>query len=262
MSLATDLTAISANNKTIIDNSNKAVELNNELEQILYGTDTGGKSYYDEFWDVYQDNGKLRNYTAAFAGFGWATAETFKPKYDIIPVTPTQMFARGSFSGDLVAYLNNIGITLDFSQCTSFLEFSYYTNVTRFGIIDTRSAKNLNSIMAYTMEKLKTVDLLILKSDGSQSFANNSFIRCDGLSHLMVEGLFGCSVSFLWSPLTVESAISVITHLKDYSGTDGEFTNTLTLSETTRITLEAESSTSPNGNKWTEYITDIGWLLN
>ena len=32
-------------------------ELNAELEQTLYGTDTGGKSWYDEFWDTFQKNG-------------------------------------------------------------------------------------------------------------------------------------------------------------------------------------------------------------
>ena len=59
--------------------------LNDELEQILYGTDTGGKSFYDEFWDILQENGERRRYFYAFSNIGlnW-TDEIYNPKYPII----------------------------------------------------------------------------------------------------------------------------------------------------------------------------------
>jgi hypothetical protein len=86
-----------------------------------------------------------------------------------------------------------------------------------------------------------------------------TFNRCDALQNITIEGVIGRSISFPHSPLSVESMKSIITHLKDYSGTDKEYTYTLTLSSTSKTALEAEGATSPNGNTWLEYLDDIGW---
>lgn len=55
--------------------------LNDELEQILYGTDTGGKSFYDEFWDGFTDNGARTDYSRAFNHWG---SEYIRPSRKII----------------------------------------------------------------------------------------------------------------------------------------------------------------------------------
>jgi hypothetical protein len=54
---------------------------------------------------------------------------------------------------------------------------------------------------------------------------------------------------------------SIITHLKNYSGTASEYTYSLTLTSACKTALEAEGTTSPNGNLWTEYVSDLGWNL-
>ena len=40
--------------------------INTELEQILYGKDTGGRGFYDEFWDEFQANGTRTSYDEGF----------------------------------------------------------------------------------------------------------------------------------------------------------------------------------------------------
>jgi hypothetical protein len=64
-----------------------------------------------------------------------------------------------------------------------------------------------------------------------------------------------------YSPLTIESAKAIITALVDYSGTDEEYSYTLTLSTATLELLESEGATAPNGKTWVEYADSKGWNL-
>jgi hypothetical protein len=91
---------------------------NEQLEQTLYSVDTGGKSFYDEFWDVYQESGARRSYQYTFSARGW-TDDTFKPKYDIIlgaGYTATYMFWE-CYCTDIAATLERQGVKLDTTLC-------------------------------------------------------------------------------------------------------------------------------------------------
>lgn len=216
MSLATDLTAISANNKAIIDNSNKAVELNNKLEQTLYGTDTGGKSYYDEFWDLYQDNGSRTHYMGAFAGIGWKE-DMFFPKYKSIKVTNAyQMFAASRVATDLAELCRQRGITFDFSNCKRVthmtMDNSYLTTFPECdfsGLTDLRYHFS-GATKLHTIEKVKY-------PTGTNNNHTNAFQMCHSLKNIVIEGNISKSVSFQWSPLTHDSLMSIINALWDYS---------------------------------------------
>ena len=71
-------------------------EVNNQLANITSGVAEGGKSYYDFFWDTFQDYGKRTTYRYAFGGWGW-TPSIFKPKYKI--VLPSESWASlGAFA--------------------------------------------------------------------------------------------------------------------------------------------------------------------
>ena len=75
---------------------------------------------------------------------------------------------------------------------------------------------------------LKTVELLILKDDGSQTQGSNRpFADCSSLENLNIQGTLGFSVSLEWCPLSLDSLHSLLNALKDYSGTTT--TRTLTL---------------------------------
>lgn len=68
----------------VVAGVSKTKDLNAELEKSLYGTDTGGKSYYDEFWDAFQ-KGMREHYNSAFAYGGW-NDKNYNPKYPITPL--------------------------------------------------------------------------------------------------------------------------------------------------------------------------------
>ena len=61
----------------------KLRELNSSLEQTLYGTNTGGKSWYDEFWDSFQNEGKSKLYAYAFYGSLWQD-KMYEPKHPFV----------------------------------------------------------------------------------------------------------------------------------------------------------------------------------
>ena len=181
---------------------------------VTYRKSWGMQTEYDRFWDVYL---KSNNYTAKFAGHGW-TKETFKPNRDIRPTNATQMFARGSLLGeDLVSLCEPLGIVVDFSDCTTFTEVFYYTGLSRVGVVDTRKATALPYIFAYSLDNLKTIDLLILKDDGSQTFTNNSFIKGTGLTSITIQGTIGQNgFNVQWSTkLSHDSVVSIINALSN-----------------------------------------------
>lgn len=85
------------------------------------------------------------------------------------------------------------------------------------------------------------------------------FNGCTALTDITFVGTINVTLSFSSSPLNLESAKSVITALKDYSGTANEFAYTITFSTTTLNLLDAEGATAPNGGTWLSYIEDKKW---
>ena len=105
------------------------------------GFEAGKKAEYDAFWDAHQVNGTRKNYANTFAC--WAL-ENIHPKYDMKPTTTYMMFrATGVSAGgtlDLVERLNECGVILDTSECTTFQYMFYESSITHVGVIDTRGA--------------------------------------------------------------------------------------------------------------------------
>lgn len=233
-----------------------------ENEQKVY--EAGQQSEYDRFWDAFQQNGERSSYAFAFAGDSW-NGENFKPKYDIKPKsTARYMFAHAQklVGQNIDELLSKCGVILDTSGVTAsdgFSNFMQYSCPHTMPEIDTTGANNLNSFMYYA--SINTIKKIRFKDDGSQTvltmFNNSNFVNVE------VEGVIGKSLKLnSASSMTVASAISFITHLKNYSGTDNEFKETIYLSSSTLNKLDAEGETSPNGNLWRDYIYDIGWILN
>ena len=77
----------------------------------------------------------------------------------------------------------------------------------------------------------------------------NCFLNCTKLTDITVYGEIPVSISFAQSPLTRESALSVLNHLKDISGTGT--TLTATFSPTTKELLEDEDKAIATQKGWT-----------
>ena len=193
---------------TLRNNIEKLSELNTSLEQTLYGTNTGGKSYYDEFWDTYQDYGNRTNYAFSFGGSGW-TAETFKPKYDIISGSTDLIyaFARSLDRVDLAQHLNDLGIVFNVDKCQNFNAAFVYCKFTRCPELNTSSAIVMTNMFRQCLN-LKTIDKLILRDDGKQTW-QDSFHECKALENIAFEGVIGTNIAFAttsnYSPLNKDS---------------------------------------------------------
>ena len=155
----------------------------------------GKKAEYDAFWDIYQYaiNGVSQRTTCAYMfAFGGWNDDTFKPKYSMPYMNNAGNMFNTCAVTDLSTALERQGVVFDFSKCAQFASTFSYTKLTRVPTISTLGttpASPFNS-MFYGSTQLHTIDKLILKSDGSQTF-NNTFYNCTALENIVIEGVIG-----------------------------------------------------------------------
>lgn len=210
-----------------------------ENEPKIY--DKGKADGLSDFWDTVQETGARTSYTYGFAGWTEAMKPYFKPKYDIRPTTGYAMFSYNDAIDDLPALCEECGIVLDFGNCSNLYSLFAYGNVTHVGVFDTTGAKSANNVF-YSCKQLHTIDKLILKTDGSQTFDANTFNTCPKLENLTVEGTIGSSnLSFAQSTgLTAESLTSILTALtKDSTKASGK---SITFATANKATIEADEN--------------------
>lgn len=192
-------------------------EVNDSLESVLYGTSEGGKSYYDMFWDVFQDNGKRTDYNMAFASRSW-NVDTFKPKYDLtISSGCNRMFYQFNYDAryplvDLVELLEELGVKMIFGGSVgTFYGFLDSARISRVGVIDVSRLNNQSqSYGMFNNYNLVTIDKLIVCEENTLV---NSFLNATRLKNIVIEGKLGNSINLQYSPLTKESITSVINAL-------------------------------------------------
>jgi hypothetical protein len=227
------------------------------------GVAAGQKSEYDRFWDSYQNYGRRGSYRYAFAGAGW-TNETFKPKYDIVVSSgaPSQgMFFSVGIDGNLTQILKDLGVRLDLSKSVRvadlFCGSTKITNIPELSIANATAMANL--LQGCT--GLVSVEKIILNSEGTQTIGSTTFESCGSLTNIVFEGCIGSDINFQWSPLTTDSMKSVITHLKNYSGTSKENTYRVVFTDTCWAALEVDGTTAPDGSTWRDYVEyTLCWL--
>lgn len=192
-----------------------------ENQQKVYdaGYAEGKQAEYDEFWNSFQNNGNARPYRNAFAGF---TENAYNPKFPINATTIEGMY-----------------------------NFNTYLTDTKVPIITTGTAV---SAFRWASEFVTIRELTVSET----STLTDAFLGLSKLQNLTIGGVIGKSISIPSSVLTLESAKSVIMHLKNYAGTDNEFVYTVTFHANVWALLDADD-TAPNGLTWREYINSIGW---
>lgn len=190
----------------------KPSEFASKIDEVFnsgekFGRSNGIEEARQIFWRAFQREGLRTNYQYAFQR-GW-TEYTFKPLFDMKPTGQNganNMFGSGDSSG-LDLRTSAIGITIDFSGCTSFNNtFSYSPAVVAIGTIDTRKATSLSN-MFNSATQLHTVEKLILKDDGSQTTMDMS--NASKLANITVQGVIGDNINFKSSPLTRASIESI-----------------------------------------------------
>lgn len=216
-----------------------------EIGQNAY--QAGVQSEYDRFWNMFQSKGAAKSYGRAFAGECW-TKELFTPKYDIVATNLYATF-QGSALTDIAALLEKTGRCLDTSQATN-VEYAFNSRyITRVPVISTVNAPALTTTFGWT-SSLVTIEKLILKEDGTQTFLN-TFTSAIALQNIVIEGKIGQNgFDISWSPLTHDSLMSIINALQDKTGTGTSWTVTL---GTTNLAKLADSEKA--------IATQKGWTL-
>jgi hypothetical protein len=203
---------------------------------------SGGDSYYDTFWDAYQQNGNRKKYALSFTGEGW-TDETFKPKYT--PIVPSGFACvETMFHSSAITELKE-GI-VDFSQATEgYQVFRLCPNLVRVARIDLSKATTSSWFFGGSA-KLEEIACVVVNE--SLTYAN-FFWGCSALKEVRFEGVIGQAMILQWSPLlTNESVQSIIDHLKDLTGSTAQ---TLTLHADVGAKLTQTQKDAISAKNWT-----------
>ena len=195
--------------------------INTELEQILYGKDTGGRGFYDEFWDGVQNYGNRTDYRYAFFSSGF---EYIRPKHKIVP--SGQITSMCAECKNLKAIekeyfdLSNISTTAK-SEYT----FFYCKVLTEFPDLGVPAQVSYAGWWQ-TCWALKTIEIVRV-NENTASFSA-SFLNCYALENVSFDGFIPKSLSFASSTkLSKASITNIIEHLSTtVSGQTATFSKT------------------------------------
>lgn len=248
--------------KTGSEETYKASEMASGVNEVY---EAGKKAESDAFWDSIDFNAQY-----AFMGTAW-NEHNFKPNKDI-PVT-VGTFERHAWDGkkpyDLKNQLEKLGVKLIFIAGSDNFPFRY-ANFYRLPKCDFSMCSGVFDRVFYGMGSLETIVGIVFPAEGAVTSYNQPFYGCKLLKFIHeASGVIDQSIDFSPAPLNVESMKRIILLLKNFSGTDREYTCTFSLSSKCKTILEEEGATAEytdeEGNtifvKWTEYISLIGWTL-
>lgn len=153
----------------------KPVDMVAELESIPT-FEQGKQAEYDRFWDTYQDYGKRTAFPCSFGGNGWYG--NFRPKYDIRPTDGYMMFRSFGMINEngnhvsLKSVLDELGIVLDFSNCTNLQYAFQWANPLELGVVDLRSLSQGSNMFAYA-NIFSIEELILYENTKIDSFFSN-----------------------------------------------------------------------------------------
>ena len=180
--------------------------------------EAGKKSAIGVFWDALQTKGNRTVYYETFFNFG---SEAFYPKYNIklsgstgaygtfrqFPVSAGLGDASKRF--DLVARLNECGVTLDTSGATGMYRTFHFSAVTTIPTLDLRNCTSPCEDTFYFCRHLHTIEKIILPSEENQAFYS-TFGECTALENITFEGVIGNGFNMQWSTLLSRASIENI----------------------------------------------------
>jgi hypothetical protein len=187
------------------------------------GIEAGKKAERDAFWEVFQKGGKRTDYHQAF-GFGTFNLTNFYPKYDIAPTGDASVifyaWETENSRGSLKQRLEECGVRLDTSKCTSLYNAFSYTFLTELPTIDLSgitASNGTHGIFADSWGRTHTIEKIIVAE--TTRFLSSTFQNAQGLINVIFEGVIGQNgLNLQWSPkLSHDSLMSVINCLQDKS---------------------------------------------
>lgn len=238
-----------------------------ENEQRVYeaGVENGKTAEWNEMWDGLQSYGARTQYQQ-FCSFSIFIVDKdttprwdFRPKYDIKPQSAQGMF-RGlnstSTGGimysnltntDLTQWLEDLGVTLDTSNCVDAGTMFYNClGIRRVPFLDLSKATSMANFLAYST--IKIIDGI--KSSENTAWVSTTFAAGHNtLDHCIFSGVIAKSLNLSKTNLDHESLLSVLNTLKDLTGTGT--TLTLTLGATLQAKLTDTEKAIATQKGWT-----------
>lgn len=255
--------------------SEKALLLKEDFEAVH---EAGKQAEYDEFWGVITKNWTRKDYRN---GFQHWDCQYIRPPKKIIPTSNQGI--NYLFSGNK-SLLKVEKEYFDFSQKVNVSQTASYAGHSRTfdRCISLIEIEDLGMQPAYYdgtfYDCLKLEKIEIIRSQEDTLYNDMAFGYCTKLKDLTIEGTIGTNFNIKWSPLSVASLKSIIKHLKDYAGTDKEFTYTVTFKSSAFAELEKAEFDSDDSNwgistfgidleftegvTWTNIISYLGWSLS
>lgn len=211
----------------------------------------GGNSVgANDVWEIVQGGGTLKNYDYKFTG-AVINPQTFKPPYPIKPTSANQMFANATNPTKEEFNLADIGVDVDFSNCTGFQYACSNSAVALIGTMNVTKCSAGGVSRTFQGSKLRRIERFITAENVTSYY--QAFLNAKYLEHMIVEGVintaeFSVSSSTL---LDKESLLSIINCLKDYSVESDGKTHKLVLGSTNIAKLSTEEL---------QIIEDKGWI--
>lgn len=212
----------------------------------------------DAIWDELQNYGNRENYPSGF--FSEYNGETLSPKHVVAPTgVCSKLFENGKMK-----YIDKDKFDLSKATYSTKTDNSTTTDICKgcknleiFPDIGLQAGSISNGFDG--CESLHTIEKLRFRDSPVDMF---TFGSCKKLVNIEdVEGTIAEGAYFMYSPLSIDSLKKIITHMKNYSGTDEEYEWEAWFDYDALDALDTEGGPSPNGNKWSEYIDDLGWWL-
>ncbi len=263
MSVNEKMTAIadSIRDKT---GSTEALTLDGMASGVNEVYKAGEQAQRKDFWHNYLKHSReTANPTTTmayrFAYNGW-TDDTFYPTEDIYVKYGNMMFYFNKVT-NIKQRLEDCGVKLIFDGANDAGAMFEQSSTTEIPTLELNKLTNPSASqrLCYYCSNLVLIEKIV-SAEGT--LYGNSFFRCYKLADITFDGVIGTSISFSDSPLTVESIISVITHLKNYNETEKAGKYTLTLKDTCKTLMAAQGAIDEFGKKtYDAYIADIGWNL-
>lgn len=238
-----------------------------ENEQRVF--EAGKSAEWNELWDSLQDYGNRTLYqyfcpkNAFIVDKNTSPRLNFKPKYNLKPTNASYMFQsfNTSSSGglgyasvvcDLTQWLDDLGVSLDTSNCTTVQNMFYNCHgFSRIPFLDLSKCTGANSLTNFIAQTwtIQTIDGI--KSSENTAWDSRSFGSANNVSHCIFSGVIAKSFDLSKTKLDKESLLSALNTLKDLTGTG----TTLTL--TLGATLQAKLTDTEKA-----IATQKGWTLN
>ena len=196
--------------KTESTDTIKSGDLADKIDEVYEAgkASGGGDSYYDTFWDSFQENGNRTNYRNAFANVGW-NDNTFAPKYDIVPswYVGINMFTYSEIT-DLKGSLEKCGVVLDLSNVgvanSTFADMSLNTRIPK---VNFSKVTGNHYLVFGGCSNLIEIEEYVVNENAKFTQVFNG---CTSLTTIKMSGTIGNSIDFSPCGLLSENSINSV----------------------------------------------------